>query len=193
MLRRRSPQRDAGAPSLGNPEQLLLAHGSPLLLETRNVNHHRQFQIDRTGDPCQRFARNYATRSLNPPHDTTPDSASHLRGCVGTCGTARRCEPPEHQWHVGAQSRLRCNTGRRSRGISALGSRATDTRSPRLGRAHDASSAAGCPLGHCGPVTTAGLPRSVGPGTGVDRAAGVCRSHHESITAGQDSTCRWLV
>jgi hypothetical protein len=52
---------------------------------------------------CQRFARNYATRDLTTPHDTTPDSASHLRGCVGTCGAVRRCEPPAHRWHARGQ------------------------------------------------------------------------------------------
>jgi hypothetical protein len=34
--------------------------------------------------PCQKFARNCATRDLASPHDTTSDSASHLRGNAGT-------------------------------------------------------------------------------------------------------------
>ena len=34
--------------------------------------------------PCQRFARNCATRSLTSPHDPTLGSAFHLLGCVGT-------------------------------------------------------------------------------------------------------------
>ena len=33
--------------------------------------------------PCQRFARNCATRNLTSPHDPTLDSAFHLLGCVG--------------------------------------------------------------------------------------------------------------
>ena len=73
-----------------------------------------------------------------------------------TLGRERRAR----QWHVGAQSPLRCNTGRRSSCISAPGSCAADTRNPRFGRAYDASSAAGCPQGYCGPVTTAGLRQS---------------------------------
>jgi hypothetical protein len=52
---------------------------------------------------CQRFARNYATRSLTPPHDPTLGSAAHLRGCVGTRGAARRCEPSAHRWHARGQ------------------------------------------------------------------------------------------
>jgi len=34
--------------------------------------------------PCQRFARNCATRNLTPPHDALPHSASHLHGRVVT-------------------------------------------------------------------------------------------------------------
>jgi hypothetical protein len=34
--------------------------------------------------PCQRFARNCATRNLAPPHPATLDSVAHLRNCVGT-------------------------------------------------------------------------------------------------------------
>ena len=34
--------------------------------------------------PCQRFARNCATRSLTPPYFQPLDSGSHLRGRVGT-------------------------------------------------------------------------------------------------------------
>jgi hypothetical protein len=37
-----------------------------------------------TQGPCQRFARNCATRNLTPPYDPTLNSASHQRGCVGT-------------------------------------------------------------------------------------------------------------
>jgi hypothetical protein len=40
------------------------------------------FTDDRPG-PCQRFARNYATRSLTPPYCQPLDSGSHLLGCVG--------------------------------------------------------------------------------------------------------------
>jgi hypothetical protein len=39
---------------------------------------------DPRGGPCQRFARNYATRDLTSPHNPTLGSASHLRGYVGT-------------------------------------------------------------------------------------------------------------
>jgi hypothetical protein len=48
--------------------------------------------------PCQRFARTCATRNRAPPHNPTRDSVSHLRRCVGTSGTARHCELPEHRW-----------------------------------------------------------------------------------------------
>jgi hypothetical protein len=34
--------------------------------------------------PCQKVARNYASRLLTTPHDATLGSSSHLRGCVGT-------------------------------------------------------------------------------------------------------------
>jgi hypothetical protein len=34
--------------------------------------------------PCQKFARNYATRNLAPPHSATLGRASHQCGCVGT-------------------------------------------------------------------------------------------------------------
>jgi hypothetical protein len=37
-----------------------------------------------TQGPCQRFARNCATRNLTLPHDPTLGSAFHLRGCVVT-------------------------------------------------------------------------------------------------------------
>ena len=36
------------------------------------------------GGPCQRFARNCATRNLAPPHAATLDSVAHLRNCVET-------------------------------------------------------------------------------------------------------------
>ena len=48
--------------------------------------------------PCQKFARNRATRSFTQPHTATLGSACHLRDCVGTCGAGRRCEPPAHRW-----------------------------------------------------------------------------------------------
>jgi hypothetical protein len=48
--------------------------------------------------PCQKFARNYATRDPAPPPNPTLDSASHLRGCAETLGAAWRCEPPAHRW-----------------------------------------------------------------------------------------------
>jgi hypothetical protein len=48
----------------------------PILLQERGSDH--------AGGPCQRFARNCATRNLTPPHHPTLDSASDLRGCVGT-------------------------------------------------------------------------------------------------------------
>jgi hypothetical protein len=38
------------------------------------------------GDPCQRFARNRATRNLTSPHDPTLGNAVNLRGCVGEAG-----------------------------------------------------------------------------------------------------------
>jgi hypothetical protein len=38
--------------------------------------------VTHTG-PCQKFARNYATRNLAPPHNAALDSALHLRRCVG--------------------------------------------------------------------------------------------------------------
>ena len=57
---------------------------------------------DRAG-PCQRFARNCAPRNLTSPHNPTLDSTSHLRGCVGTKGVERCCEPPAHRWHARGQ------------------------------------------------------------------------------------------
>jgi hypothetical protein len=53
-----------------------------------------------TQSPCQRFARNCATRSLASPHHPTLDNTSHLRSRVGRRGGAWRREPPEHQWHA---------------------------------------------------------------------------------------------
>jgi hypothetical protein len=48
--------------------------------------------------PCQKFARNYATRNLAPPYIATLGCASHQGRCVVTLGAAWRREPPEHQW-----------------------------------------------------------------------------------------------
>jgi hypothetical protein len=53
--------------------------------------------------PCQRFARNCATRNLAPPHLPMLGSAFHLGGCVATGGSARRCELPAHRWHARGQ------------------------------------------------------------------------------------------
>jgi hypothetical protein len=55
---------------------------------------------DHAGVPCQRVARNCATRSLASPHHPTLDSASHLRSRVGRRGGAWSCEPLEHRWHA---------------------------------------------------------------------------------------------
>jgi hypothetical protein len=52
---------------------------------------------------CQKFARNRPMHSLAPPHEASHDSASHLRGHVGTSSSARRCEPPAHRWHARGQ------------------------------------------------------------------------------------------
>src|SRR5215211_864035 len=53
--------------------------------------------------PCQRFARNYATRNLAPPHTPILGSAFHLGGCVAAGGSARRRELPAHRWHARGQ------------------------------------------------------------------------------------------
>jgi hypothetical protein len=47
---------------------------------------------------CQRFVRDRATRDLAPAHYPTLGSTSHLRGCAGTRGAARHCEPSAHRW-----------------------------------------------------------------------------------------------
>jgi hypothetical protein len=39
--------------------------------------------MDCRAGPCQRFARNCATRNLTSPHEPTLGSAFHLLGCVG--------------------------------------------------------------------------------------------------------------
>jgi hypothetical protein len=56
--------------------QLLLAGGEVERCHRGVVACHRT-------RPCQKFARNYATRNLAPPHSATLGSAFHLLGCVG--------------------------------------------------------------------------------------------------------------
>ena len=58
---------------------------------------------DRQTCACQRFARNYATYNLAPPHAPTLGTAFHLGGCEVRCGAARRCEPLTHRWHARGQ------------------------------------------------------------------------------------------
>ena len=54
--------------------------------------------------PCQKFARNCATRNRKPPHDPTLHSISHLGGCVGTWGATGRRKPPAHRSMVRMRS-----------------------------------------------------------------------------------------
>jgi hypothetical protein len=75
--------------------------------------------VTHTG-PCQKFARNYATRNLAPPHNAALDSALHLRRCVGTKGGAWHCEPPAHQWHARGQGFKSPQLHRRSEAQSGL-------------------------------------------------------------------------
>jgi hypothetical protein len=56
--------------------QLLLAEGESERCHPGIVACHR------TG-PCEKFARNYATRNPAPPHSATLGSAFHLLGCAG--------------------------------------------------------------------------------------------------------------
>jgi hypothetical protein len=75
---------------------------------------------DHAGGPCQRFARNCATRNLTSPHDPTLGSASHLLGCVDRRGGAWRREPPEHQWHARGQGFKSPQLHHRSDGLCAV-------------------------------------------------------------------------
>jgi hypothetical protein len=107
--------------------------------------------------PCQRFARNCATRNLAPPHAPIPGSALHLDGCVATGVSARRREPPAHRWHARGQGfkspqlhpRSEAMFGPGHPGISGLGqqigSNPACTASPgyRSGRGADRSCRAG--------------------------------------------------
>jgi hypothetical protein len=54
-----------------------------LLAEGESERCHRGVVACHRTGPCQKFARNYATRNLVPPHSATLGSAFHLRGCVG--------------------------------------------------------------------------------------------------------------
>jgi hypothetical protein len=53
--------------------------------------------------PCQRFARNCATRNLASPRHAASSSTAHLGVCEETCGYAGWYEPPAHQWHARGQ------------------------------------------------------------------------------------------
>jgi hypothetical protein len=81
----------------------------------------------RAGGPCQRFARNYATRNLAPPHTPIPSSAFHLGSSVAAQGSARRREPPAHRWHARGQGFKSPQLHPRSEARSGLGR-------PRIGR-----------------------------------------------------------
>jgi hypothetical protein len=52
------------------------------------VKHQPDRHTDGHAGPCQRFARNCATRNLTPPQYSALDSTFHLHGCVVTWGPA---------------------------------------------------------------------------------------------------------
>jgi hypothetical protein len=77
-----------GQPAPGTPERLGLAQDDGAGVHA----------MDCRAGPCQRFARNCATRNLAPPHAPIPNTTFYLRGCVGMEGAARPREPPVHRW-----------------------------------------------------------------------------------------------
>jgi hypothetical protein len=70
--------------------------------------------------PCQRFARNCATRRLAMPHVPALGGASQLRDCEGTWCAAWRCEPPAHRWHARGQGFKSPQLHHRSGAFSAV-------------------------------------------------------------------------
>jgi hypothetical protein len=81
--------------------------------------------------PCQKSARNCATRGLTPPHDATLHSGVHLRGCVGDV-SYRRALRTSRASMVRMGSPVRFRRGLHHKPAGQAGSSTRHLASPRV-------------------------------------------------------------